>query len=721
MLGSGSGVVAAAAAVAMGVALLAAPSALAAPKSRRDIYVSPDGSDRGTGTWSRPVRSLRRARDLARSRGGVRTVHLASGVYRLGEPLQLDGRDSGVTWQGTGDTVISGGRQVTGWRPVAGRANLWSAPAPAGLTDTRQLYVNGVRAQRSQGVVPVTLTATATGYTASAATMAGWRNPADLEFVYTGGQSLWNIKGGGLGAWTEPRCPVAAISGTTITMAQPCWNNSMERVSFPNGGRTVNLVGPGKLGNGAQPAYVENAYELLGTPGQWYLDQAAHRIYYTPRHGENLRHADVEAPELQKLVDAQDVTNIAFRGLQFSYATWLTPSSPEGFSEIQAGYTITGPTGYATQGLCQLIQGGTCPYGNWTQEPGNVSVTGQGVQFSGDVFAHLGAAGLQLGTGTKDSVIKGDIFTDISGNGVEVGGVDQPQASDAGTTRNVTVADNHLYGLPREFHGGVAILNGYSQQDTITHNQINGVPYSAISMGWGGWPDKIQKPATPNVSHDNTVSDNLIDDYMRLLDDGGGVYTQGITGPSLADGEKVTGNDIHDQWGLGKNVYTDNGCTNETISGNVLYNAAYANVASRHTDYRDPLGNNDPTLISGNYWQQGDPDSDNKGLVTQGNHILAYPSASGPAAVVAAAGLEPGYRGLLHRRIDGAAAPEAPQRVATFAANGTVYATWNPSSFAANGSPVRAYTMTATAGTARRAPRCAPPTSTGSATPRWRD
>jgi len=159
----------------------------------------------------------------------------------------------------------------------------------------------------------------------------------------------------------------------------------------------------------------------------------------------------------------------------------------------------------------------------------------------------------------------------------------------------------------------------------------------------------------------------------------------------------VSGNVIHDQWGLGKNVYTDNGCTYETVSGNVLYHAAYANVASRHTDYRDALGNNDPTLITDNYWEQGDPDSDNKGLVTQGNHLLSNPAAA-PAAIVGDAGLEPGYRHLLDRRVGDRSVPEAPSRVATFAADGAVFVAWNPT-VADNGARLRGYLVTATDGT----------------------
>ncbi|WP_410671230.1 fibronectin type III domain-containing protein [Amycolatopsis sp. cmx-4-68] len=697
-------------------ALLATTGPVAAAEpaaASRDVYVSPTGSDHAPGTAHQPVRTLDKARDLVRQRAPRLTrdltVHLAPGVFRLTQPLRLDARDSGgnghrVIWQGSGDTELNGGSRVTGWRAVPGRPGLFAAPAPAGLDNTRQLYVDGVREQRARGPLPVTVKATGTGYTASADTLAHWRNPKDIEFVYTAGEALWNIQRDGLGQWTEPRCPLAAAEGTTITMAQPCWDNSTKRVLFPDiPGRSVNMVGPADLTNGRHPTYAENAFELLDTPGEWYLDRSAHVVYYLPRPGQDLRRADVELPVLEKLVDARGtaaapIHDVAFRGVRFSYATWLTPSSPEGFSEIQAGYTITGADGWATQGLCQFVPGGTCPYASWTREPANVSVShGQRVEFSDSVFAHLGGAGLDLVDGTKESVVRGDVFTDISGNGVQVGGVDKPTTdTDADVVRDVVVTDNHLYGLPREFHGGVPIVNGYSVRNTLSHNQIDHVGYSAISVGWGGWPDKIQRPATPNLSHDNTVSDNLIFDYMLMLDDGGGIYTQGITGTSLDDGEKVTGNVVHDQWGLGKAVYTDNGNTYETVRGNVLYRTAYFNVGTVHVDYRDGLGNNDPTLIEDNYWEQGDRDKVDKGAITRGNKLLGRPSDA-PAAIVANAGLEPAYRGLLSRRVGAGAAAEAPSRVGTFAVAGKLYATWNPT-FAFNNAPVTDYIVTATGG-----------------------
>jgi hypothetical protein len=54
-----------------------------------------------------------------------------------------------------------------------------------------------------------------------------------------------------------------------------------------------------------------------------------------------------------------------------------------------------------------------------------------------------------------------------------------------------------------------------------------------------------------NNSARNIVRDNLIHDLMIVLSDGGGIYTQGLTGKDLANGEKITGNVIYNQFSSG--------------------------------------------------------------------------------------------------------------------------------------------------------------------------
>src|SRR5262249_13099728 len=136
---------------------------------------------------------------------------------------------------------------------------------------------------------------------------------------------------------------------------------------------------------------VENAFQFLSasTPGQWFLDQGSSKIYYVPLPGQNMATADVEAPVLQQLIvgngtASAPVQKLIFEHLQFSYATWLGDTyqgqgNTNGFSEIQANYQVTGANGAASQGLCHIPPPsytlGTCPFGAWTQIPGNISFT----------------------------------------------------------------------------------------------------------------------------------------------------------------------------------------------------------------------------------------------------------------------------------------------------------------------------------------------------------
>ncbi len=566
--------------------------------------MSPTGSDSNPGTYSQPVQQLSYARDLVRRMNthmtGNITVYLEGGTYRLTEPLQFTHQDSGtngfnVIWSSMPNTnaVISGGLQITDWSLSDPIRNIWSAPVPASLR-TRQIYVNGMRATMAAGALPVKVRATATGYIASSSIMDSWPNPQEIEFVYTGGGPIWNVKTNGLGQWTEPICPVASIRGRVITMAEPCWNNSTRRIVEPDDKkRSVELVGPPRLSNQEQPSYVENALPLLDHPGQFYLDTAGKRLYYIPRRGEDMNRADVEAPALQSLLMGNGtaeapIHNLVFSNLELSYATWLQPSSKQGFSEIQANYTITGKRGYATEGLGEFAPHGTYPYGAWTKEPGNVQFSyDRHLSFLSDRFVHLGGAALNLDNGSQRDEVNGCIFTDVSGNGLEIGNVNMPQANPLSETAGITVTNNHLYDLPVEFHGGVAIDVGYASESTISHNQIDHTSYTAISIGWGGWLDKIKKPPIPNFSRDNVIDDNLIYDYLQVLSDGGGIYTQGVTGSSMKDGERVVGNVIHDQLDWGHALYTDNGATFITYTDNVLYND-YDDWGAAHLDYRPP-------------------------------------------------------------------------------------------------------------------------------------
>lgn len=527
-----------------GLAVAAAVVAVPQGAARADthpvqaVYYAAPGGAGAACTHDDPC-SLTGARDLVRQHTAGMTgdlvVRLLDGTYPETGPLTLteDGatHDSGsngfdVVYEAApgAHPVLSGGRRVTGWSLQDATNNVWRAHV--GDLATRQLYVNGVRAVRDHGTVnPDGWVKTAAGWTAPDATMASWRNPTDVEIL-------------GFYRWKAFRCPVEAISGQDVTMQQPCWQNA-NRGSF--GIHTV--------------TWVENAYELLGTPGQFYLDRAAGDLYYVPRPGEDLTTADVEAPVAQSLLTgtgtaATPLHNLVIRGLTFAYATWLGPNTDVGYPGGQSGvYAVTG---------------GAHPV--WEKTPANVSFAHTThVRIEGNTFVHLGAAGLTLDTGSQDDTVVGNIVADTSHSGIQIGDSEDSAQTDPGqqNARN-TVRDNVLRNIGAEYPNAAGIWFGYSDSATIADNDLAELSHTGISIGWG-W-------GKASYARNNTIRGNHIHDAGQVLWDMGGIYTL-----SAQPGSVITGNVIdgvgHDDDRVSNGIYLDEGTAYYTAQHNVVRDA----------------------------------------------------------------------------------------------------------------------------------------------------
>ncbi len=319
-----------------------AVAAAAAATAQGALWVSPSGNDGNPGTEEQPLRSLERARDLVRARSASMTDDLTvfvEGTLRLDHPLELGPEDSAsngfniiYTSAPGAHPALSGGFPVTGWAPVGRSGTLWSAPAPAGLADTRTLFVNGAPAQRTRARLLSVFSHAAAGAAQAPPAQGLWRNPADVEFLPEGPGELW----------TEPS---------------------------------------------KAPAFVENAFELLGKPGEWYFDRAARRIYYTPRPGEDMASSDVEAASLAALLvvrgtEEHPLSGLIFKGLRFEYA-----DRPTGGSLSAAAVS--------------------CSHAS-------------ALQFVEDEFLFMGAAGLRLGPAVTDCVVEGCLVAQTSGAGLSI-------------------------------------------------------------------------------------------------------------------------------------------------------------------------------------------------------------------------------------------------------------------------------------------------------------
>jgi hypothetical protein len=108
-------------------------------------------------------------------------VSLRGGTYPLSQTLTFRPIDSGTNGYNiiyeayAGEKlVISGGQTITSWTLNDHNKNIWQATVGTKL-QTRQLYVNGVRAirARSSGGLPGRVTQTSTGYTERATSFLG--------------------------------------------------------------------------------------------------------------------------------------------------------------------------------------------------------------------------------------------------------------------------------------------------------------------------------------------------------------------------------------------------------------------------------------------------------------------------------------------------------------------------------------------------------------------
>jgi hypothetical protein len=380
-------------------------------------------------------------------------VELEGGVYQLSAPFQLGTADSGrngfrVVYDAVPGQrpVFSGGHAVTGWTPVAGSAGIWRAQIGF---DTRQLYVNSARVALSQGLPANTVfVQTPTGFLASSTVMDSWRNPSNIAAVFTFGD----------GAWTQTSCNIASISGQSITMAQPCWDNlHMPSEGVQELGWVNNPMGgmPG-LSPKKTPNFFENVYALMAS-GTWSIDRVAGQIYYRPAAGQNPNTESVVAPALQTLLDvtgtpSHPVSAITVSGIEFSYGGWTAPDGPDGFAQMQADWTLTGPHASSTQGTCNYsTPAGSCPFASWTRTPANVVLTGaHDVVVSGNTFSHLGGAGLDVYSGSQHNLVQGNEFTDIAASAIQLGATDDPLPSAVGAgpeeiVDGNVITDNYIH------------------------------------------------------------------------------------------------------------------------------------------------------------------------------------------------------------------------------------------------------------------------------------
>jgi hypothetical protein len=271
--------------------------------SAQPYFVSPAGDDANPGTLRKPFATLQRAQSAARQKRG--DVFLRGGTYYLPAPLVFTAEDSGtkkapVVFQSYKNEkpVISGGVRLDhlNWQPFTNE--IFQAQVPADL-QTEEIFVNGERQ-----------------------ILARYPN-FDPKAQYFDGFAADAISEQRAARWADPS------GGYYHAMHPALWGDFTWRITGKDTNGEVQLEGGWQNNRGAaahwQLRFVENIFEELDAPGEWFLNSKTHTLYFYPPVGLDLKKAVVEATRLRTLVEfrgdeTQPVKWITMRGLTFRQA-----------------------------------------------------------------------------------------------------------------------------------------------------------------------------------------------------------------------------------------------------------------------------------------------------------------------------------------------------------------------------------------------------------------
>ena len=307
--------------------------------------------------------------------------------------------------------------------------------------------------------------------------------------------------------------------------------------------------------------WLQNSLIFVKSPGDWALDTVGGYAYYVPLPGEDLGHSNIVAPQLTQLLHATSLRNVAFVGITFAHTDWQGANTASGYLTMQAD---------------ELYVAGGNPA---IEIPAAVAFDGgQHIIVAESKFEQLGTAGLFFGIGSNDNLIFHNSFSDISASAIQVAGIMNQAATTTNGTKNTTIQDNSISNIGQEYFGSSAIFQGYAAYTVIDHNQLHDTPYTGISDGWG-WTTA----AYNNIA--STITSNLIYNGMRVLQDGGGIYTNSAQASTV-----ISQNYIHDLASglqgihnrvMSIGIYLDNGSSGISVSANAMQNIPLSSVGTR--------------------------------------------------------------------------------------------------------------------------------------------
>ena len=549
------------------------------------LFVDPNsGNDSNNGSVDKPFKSLQKVKDYIRTINTNMSrdilVNMRGGEYQLTEGLIFEAKDSGnngfkIRYKSFNEekAVITGGRKISGWTPVAGK-NYWVADVPisAGYASYfRNIWVNGNRAvQARSGFI-----------TFHAMNYDDFNTPQVRDgFIVKSSElkdytNLSNIRIFQCGIFKHVEIPLLKIVPLTtnekaLVIKQP---------NFLDWTNTYTYETPYTL-------RIINAFEELDEEGEFYLDKTTRKVYYYPRSGESINSSIIIAPVVDGLIKFQGaplnvVSNIEFNGIRFEYGN-LSKLETKEFGRSQADL-----------------------YADYTAIEGQVMLQyTENIAFKKCRFEHFTSSGIYLPDNNINTTIEGNVFYDLTATAVLIGKDMMPSAS---ANNNTTITNNVIRSIGKDFYQASGIYANTSKNLTITYNDVADVAYFGINQRY------------PNVSTSfvgNTqIKNNRVTNYGTASKYGFGIgdeiaafYFFGVQNSIVSNNyahysgnKNIAGIFRQDQYGL-NNSWTNNVADCKTCersfswfnnqTGGVVFNNNIANVDGEFKDLPTAINTN---------------------------------------------------------------------------------------------------------------------------------
>lgn len=429
-----------------------------------DLYIARTGNDRNPGTREKPLATIEAARNKVRGLRGRVTVFVRGGIYYLNKTVVFGPQDSRaageeVAYKAYPDekVTISGAAVIpVKWSDYKGHIKKASI---AGNVAFDQLYIAGRKLHMARYPNYDSTRSHFSGYAAdvlSPAKIRSWKSP-EGAFIHAMHKHEWG----------DYHYRVTG-KATDSTLA---WE----------GGYQNNR----QMGMHDKYRFIENVFEELDAPGEWYYDSRARMLYVYAPEGTT-----VIAPQIRHLFEFRGtmqspVRNISLEGFELAHTlrTFMETREPllrSDWAIYRGGVVLLNGTENCSVRKCHFnaVGGNGVFFSNYNR----------GGEVSGCHFENTGASGVCF-VGDPGAVRSPSFEYHESVAYDKMDKTPGPQSNNY--PAQCRVYDNLMEGLGQVEKQVAGVQISTSMDITVSHNTIYNIPRAGINVSEGTWGGHI--------------------------------------------------------------------------------------------------------------------------------------------------------------------------------------------------------------------------------------